>query len=310
MDNVGLDGSLDTDKLVRALLMHRNTPDPGCKLSPAQVLLGRPLRDSLPYLNKHIMAFNNPQVHRQWRDAWEAKEDALRTRYVKTLENLSEHSRPLPPLRHGDHVMLQNQRGRSPKKWDHSGVVVETKPNDQYVVRIAGSGRLTLRNRRFLRKFTPHFSSPTVPSVIPSNGAHSGSAASLPGTSEPIQSPPTRHATAVGLPSVPEPGSQMQPPFVSGTPPALVPPSTPVTSAEAHPMRLSFGDLPESPSAVCSPESTTAPETVSSPPPVVFSPPLPDQCTPQRPRRDRVQRTCYDAASGTYKPPSSVPDDM
>ena len=140
MDNVGLDGNLNTDKLVRALLMHRNTPDPGCKLSPAQVLLGRPLRDSLPYLNKQVMAFNNPQVHSQWRDAWEAKEDALRTRYVKTLENLSEHSRPLPPLRHGDHVMLQNQRGRSPKKWDRSGIVVETKPNDQYVIRTAGSG--------------------------------------------------------------------------------------------------------------------------------------------------------------------------
>ena len=69
MDNVGPDGNLNTDEFVRALLMHRNTPDPGCKLSLAQVLLGRPLRDSLPYLNKGIMTFNNPQVHQQWRDA-------------------------------------------------------------------------------------------------------------------------------------------------------------------------------------------------------------------------------------------------
>ena len=81
------------------------------------------------------------------------KEEALRARYVKTVENVSEHARPLAPLRHGDHVMVYNQRGRHPKRWDNSGVVVETKPHDQYVVKISGSGRLTLRNRRFLRLY-------------------------------------------------------------------------------------------------------------------------------------------------------------
>ena len=143
--------------MVRALLMHRNTPDPGCKLSTSQILLGRQLRDSLLYINKEIMSFNNPEILVQWREAWMAKEDALTTRYVKTLENLSEHSRTLQPLHHGDHVMVQNQCGRFPKKWDKSGIVVETKTNDQYVVKVAGSGRLTLRNRRFLRKYDTHY---------------------------------------------------------------------------------------------------------------------------------------------------------
>ena len=92
--------------MVRALLTLRNTPDAGCKLSPAQIVLGRPLRDSLPYIDKSIMVYNNPQVQTQWRDVWKAKEDALRVRYVKTIENLSEHARSLKPLRHGDQVML------------------------------------------------------------------------------------------------------------------------------------------------------------------------------------------------------------
>lgn len=39
---------------------------------------------------------------------------------------------------------------------DQSGIVMEVKDYDQHVVKIAGSGRLTLRNRQFLRKFVSH----------------------------------------------------------------------------------------------------------------------------------------------------------
>ena len=124
MANISPNGSLDNDRMVRALLMYRNTPDPGCKLSPAQILLGRSLRDTLPFISKDVMVFNNPEITSHWKDAWNAKEEALRTRYVKTLENMSEHSRPLLPLEAGDHVMIQNQVGRHPNKWDKMGVVV------------------------------------------------------------------------------------------------------------------------------------------------------------------------------------------
>ena len=72
------------------------------------------------------------------------------------MENLAEHARPQRPLEHGDRVIIQNQNGRFAKKWDKSGVVVEVKPNDQYTVKVDGSGRLTLRNRRFLRKYVSH----------------------------------------------------------------------------------------------------------------------------------------------------------
>ena len=77
MENVGSNGELNNDKMVQALLTQRNTPDPGCKLSPAQILLGRNLKDSLPYIRKSIMAYNNPQISNIWRDAWSKKEEAL-----------------------------------------------------------------------------------------------------------------------------------------------------------------------------------------------------------------------------------------
>lgn len=170
MNNVGPNGELDNDAMVRALLTQRNTPDPGCRWSPAQVLFGRQLRDSLPYLSKDIESFSNPQITPLWRTAWQQKEQAMTARYVKTLENLNEHSRNLAPLQVGDSVFVQNQSGRFPKKWDRCGTVVESRGNDQYVVKISGSGRTTLRNRRFLRRFTPHLK--PVDSIPPLTEPH------------------------------------------------------------------------------------------------------------------------------------------
>lgn len=62
---------------------------------------------------------------------------------MKTLENLSEHSHPLSPLESGDRAFIQNQSGLFLKKWDKSGTVVEIRGHDQYVVKVAESGRLS-----------------------------------------------------------------------------------------------------------------------------------------------------------------------
>ena len=57
----------------------------------------------------------------------------------------------------GDDVMIQNQRGNNPRRWDKRGVVVvEVLDYDQYQVRVEGSRKLTLRNRRYLRKYTKY----------------------------------------------------------------------------------------------------------------------------------------------------------
>ena len=55
----------------------------------------------------------------------------------------------------GTLVQIQNQKGQDPLRWDKSGVVVENLGNHQYTVRMDGSGRVTLRNRKFLRKIRP-----------------------------------------------------------------------------------------------------------------------------------------------------------
>jgi len=43
---------VNKDRMVQAIFPQRNTPDPGCKLSPAQILMGRILKDKLPYIKK------------------------------------------------------------------------------------------------------------------------------------------------------------------------------------------------------------------------------------------------------------------
>ena len=86
-------------------------------------------------------------------DIADAREKALIPRGKGAHKKWSARARDLPPLKVGDDVMIQNQRGNSPRRWDKRGVVVEVLPFDQHQVRVEGSRQLTLRNRRYLRKY-------------------------------------------------------------------------------------------------------------------------------------------------------------
>ena len=147
MSNTGPTGSLDYDRFLRAMLQLRNTADPDCNISPAQIVFGRPLRDTLSFVNR-LEKLSNPNVRPLRRQAWAAKEEVFRSRISRTTESLKEHPRPLRPLVLGERVFIQNQQGTSPNKWDRSGIVVESSGHDQYQVKVDGSGRLTSRNRR------------------------------------------------------------------------------------------------------------------------------------------------------------------
>jgi hypothetical protein len=148
-DNTGTHGELDTDALQRAILHYRNTPNPDTKLSPAQCVFGRPIKDFIPVLPGRYIP------HPTWSDTLATREEALRNRHMKAVERWSEHTKRLPPLAVGNYVRIQNQSGPNPTNWDKTGVVIEVRQFDQYVTRMDGSGRVTLRNRKFLRKYVP-----------------------------------------------------------------------------------------------------------------------------------------------------------
>lgn len=110
--NISQNGSLDNDKFLRALLNLRNTPDPDCDLSPAQIIFGRPIRDSLSFVNR-LEKYSNPHIRPTWREAWASKEEALRTRFTKTTEILNKHAAPLPPSKKAINVSYKTKPVRT-----------------------------------------------------------------------------------------------------------------------------------------------------------------------------------------------------
>ena len=91
----------------------------------------------------------------EWRLTMEKREQALARRHARQEQLLSEHTKTLVPLKVSDVVSIQNQHGPRPLKWDKSGTVVEVMQYDQYKIRMDGSGRASVRNRKFLKKIVP-----------------------------------------------------------------------------------------------------------------------------------------------------------
>ena len=149
MDNTSASGSIDVDKFQRAMLIYRNAIDPETKVSPAMILFGRPIRDHIP------IPMGRYCPHETWRETRDYREMALAKRHSREHEKWTEHTHSLPQLKVGDNVFLQNLTGNHPRRWERTGIVVEVRQFHQYAVKIDGSGRITLRNRQHLRKFTP-----------------------------------------------------------------------------------------------------------------------------------------------------------
>jgi hypothetical protein len=147
--NAGPQGNVNSDRVARALLQHRNTPLQGINLSPAQLLYGRTMRDCIPTLAEAN------KIRPEWQMVSEDRELALAKRNHKNAERYNEHTKLLADLELGNHVAVQNQTGPRANKWEKTGTVVEKEGNRQYIIRMDGSGRCSLRNRRFLKRIQP-----------------------------------------------------------------------------------------------------------------------------------------------------------
>ena len=189
-------------------------------------------------------------------------------------------TRPLRPLTLGERVFLQNQQGPNPTKWDRSGVVVESAGHDQYRVKVDGSGRITLRNRRFLRAYTP--ATPSIRSQQPT-------ASQLPTSSanqcpNPPPSVPTLQTPQSTQPTAATPNN---PNVVQA--PAPLSPLTP-----ARPTQVNSPNLDAQSRDLQLP---TSPDEDSSMPPT--PPPLPPEPVP-RPRRISRPPKRYEPETGKW----------
>ena len=202
-DNIAADGSLNTDRFLRALLLHRNTPDRDTGLSPAQVIFGRSIRDFFPIKPGNLV------LHPEWRLTMEQREGALARRHAKRERDLTAHTKVLTPLKVGQVVLVQNQSGNNPLRWDRSGQVVEVLKFDQYRIKMDGTGRSSLRNRKFLRAITPFSQTTTVPTPStdqdswndqPSNAPAPGLPAVTNEAMDTATTPATRRSTRTSKP--------------------------------------------------------------------------------------------------------------
>ena len=196
-------------------------------------------------------------------------------------EALSEHTTKLRPLDVGMKVFIQNQVGNSPRRWDKTGTIMECKDFDQYVVKVDGTGRLTLRNRKFLRRLTPikkhttpaASSTTRLPSMFPTT-PHIDPY--TPAQSDSINPTVTQDATSNPNPTQ----DQLY--------------QSPPNNTEYQPS----DPIPTMETPSCAPEkiNLTAPQT----PPTSRSPPTPTQrgtpqtiTQPQRPQRTRRPNVKY-----------------
>ena len=154
---------VETETLTRVSLFsvqYRNTPQPDTRLSPAQVVYGRYMRDLIPVVNDKY------EPKQEWSLVREYRERALARRLDRDGARLEQYTKKQKQIPIGGAVAVQNQTGRFPKKWDKTGVVLENMDHDKVLVRMDGSRRLTTRNRRFVRQI---LSPPDLPNLdVPS----------------------------------------------------------------------------------------------------------------------------------------------
>ena len=198
MGNTGRKGSINTDAVANALLQYRNTPLRGINKSPAQLALGRQLRDTMPLPRQRY------KVSPHWAQYLIQREKSMTEISERSKERYDEHARSLQQLDIGNRVRCQNVRS---KKWDRTGTVMEYHGHRQYTIKIDGSRRPSLRNRRHLTKIVE--SIPEAPECI--SGKNSDTAATNNHSSTTTNNNETPNATEEITPIQPLPSPNTSP---------------------------------------------------------------------------------------------------
>ena len=89
------------------------------RLSPAQVVFGRNIRDLIPVLPYKYEACQ------KWSLLQEDREKSFARKLYNDGTQLALGTHRMHPLSVGDKVLVQDQTGRAPNKWDKCGVIVE-----------------------------------------------------------------------------------------------------------------------------------------------------------------------------------------
>lgn len=128
------------------LLSLRNTPVTGMNESPAQMLMGRVLRSTLPCSSAVLQQSTPQHVHSRLQDL-----QSRQQRYY------NRDAKPLPELVPGSTVHMQTRRG-----WEPAVVMHKRDEPRSYTVQTP-AGKTFRRNRRHLRKIHPSLCKDTDP---------------------------------------------------------------------------------------------------------------------------------------------------
>ncbi|KAK8371738.1 hypothetical protein O3P69_016253 [Scylla paramamosain] len=105
-------------------------------------------------------------INEQWGRTLRDREIAMIQTSVNSSIRHDQQAHSLTPLRPGQRARIQNP---SSGRWDQVGTVLELSAPCQYLLRLDGSGRASIRNRRYLRPLTgePQLSDDSTESSTP-----------------------------------------------------------------------------------------------------------------------------------------------